>query len=140
MKKKVKKYAEGGLSGIADAANSLMGEVDGMANTIKYGSGVGSGVGQQPLGFNSQKAKMLNVDLTSPRSIDPTAVFPAPSTSSTTTADMTGKTGRPAGGGVEAFGTLSKLLSGQQTFKKGGKVSSASKRADGCAIRGKTRA
>ena len=28
----------------------------------------------------------------------------------------------------------------QQTFRKGGKVSSASKRADGCAIRGKTRA
>jgi hypothetical protein len=28
----------------------------------------------------------------------------------------------------------------QQSFKKGGKVSSASKRADGCAIRGKTRA
>jgi hypothetical protein len=28
----------------------------------------------------------------------------------------------------------------QQTFKNGGKVSSASKRADGCAIRGKTRA
>jgi len=28
----------------------------------------------------------------------------------------------------------------QQRFKKGGKVSSASKRADGCAIRGKTRA
>ena len=28
----------------------------------------------------------------------------------------------------------------QQQFKKGGKVSSASKRADGCAIRGKTRA
>jgi hypothetical protein len=27
-----------------------------------------------------------------------------------------------------------------QTFKKGGKVSSASKRADGCAVRGKTRA
>ena len=27
-----------------------------------------------------------------------------------------------------------------QTFKKGGKVSSASSRADGCAIRGKTRA
>jgi hypothetical protein len=27
-----------------------------------------------------------------------------------------------------------------ETFKKGGKVSSASKRADGCAIRGKTRA
>jgi len=28
----------------------------------------------------------------------------------------------------------------QTTMKKGGKVSSASKRADGCAIRGKTRA
>jgi hypothetical protein len=27
-----------------------------------------------------------------------------------------------------------------QAFKKGGKVSSASKRADGCAVRGKTRA
>ena len=27
-----------------------------------------------------------------------------------------------------------------ETLKKGGKVSSASKRADGCAIRGKTRA
>jgi hypothetical protein len=27
-----------------------------------------------------------------------------------------------------------------ETFKKGGKVSSASKRADGCAVRGKTRA
>jgi hypothetical protein len=108
-----------------------------MANTIKYGSGGGSG--QQPLGFNSQKANMLNVDLTSPRSIDRTAVFD-PSISSTTTADMAGKTGRPAGGGVAAFGTLSKLLSGQQTFKKGGKVSSASKRADGIAIRGKTRA
>jgi hypothetical protein len=138
MKKKVKRFQGGGLSGIADTANSLIGEVDGMANSIKYGSGVRSG--QQPLGFNSQKANMLNVDLTSPRVADPTTVFPAPSTSSTTTADMAGKTGRPAGGGVAAFGTLSKLLSGQQTFQKGGKVSSASKRADGIAIRGKTRA
>jgi hypothetical protein len=140
MKKKVKRFQGGGLSGIADTANSLIGEVDDMANSIKYGSGARSG--QQPLGFlgfNSQKANMLNVDLTSPRSIDRTAIFD-PSTSSTTTADMAGKTGRPAGGGVAAFGTFSKLLSGQQTFKKGGKVSSASKRADGIAIRGKTRA
>ena len=30
-------------------------------------------------------------------------------------------------------------LKEQGSFKKGGKVSSASKRADGCAIRGKTR-
>jgi hypothetical protein len=92
--------------------------------------------GQQPLGFNSQKANMLNVDLTSPRSIDSTAVFPAPSTSSTTTADM-GPKSFDAGAGFKA---LAGMLSGQKTFKKGGKVSSASKRADGCAIRGKTRA
>jgi hypothetical protein len=134
MKKKVKRFQGGGLSGIADTANSLIGEVDGMANSIKYGSGVRSG--QQPLGFNSQKANMLNVDLTSPRSIDSTAVFPAPSTSSTTTADM-GPKSFDAGAGFKA---LAGMLSGQKTFKKGGKVSSASKRADGCAIRGKTRA
>jgi hypothetical protein len=134
MKKKVKRFQGGGLSGIADTANSLIGEVDGMANSIKYGSGVRSG--QQPLGFNSQKANMLNVDLTSPRSIDSTAVFPAPSTSSTTTADM-GPKSFDSGAGFKA---LAGILSGQKTFKKGGKVSSASKRADGCAIRGKTRA
>lgn len=133
MKKKVKRFQGGGLSGIADTANSLIGEVDGMANSIKYGSGVRSG--QQPLGFNSQKANMLNVDLTSPRSIDSTAIFDR-STSSTTTADM-GPKSFDAGAGFKA---LSGMLSGQKTFKKGGKVSSASKRADGCAIRGKTRA
>ena len=134
MKKKVKKYAEGGLSGIADTANSLMGEVDGMANSIKYGSGAGSDLGSG-LGFNSQKAKMLNVDLNSPRSIDPTAIFDR-GTSSTTTADM-GPKSFDSGAGFKA---LAGMLSGQKTFKKGGKVSSASKRADGCAIRGKTRA
>ena len=32
-----------------------------------------------------------------------------------------------------------KILDSTSMFKKGGKVSSASKRADGCAIRGKTR-
>lgn len=135
MKKKVKRFQGGGLSGIADAANSLMGEVDGMANSIKYGSGAGSDLGSG-LGLNSQKAKMLNVDLNSPRSIDPTAVFPNPRTSSTTTADM-GLKSFDAGAGFKA---LSGMLLGQKTFKKGGKVSSASKRADGIAIRGKTRA
>jgi hypothetical protein len=105
-----------------------------MANSIKYGSGVRSG--QQPLGFNSQKANMLNVDLTSPRSIDRTAIFD-PSTSSTTTADM-GPKSFDSGAGFKA---LAGMLSGQKTFKKGGKVkmSSASKRADGCAMRGKTK-
>jgi hypothetical protein len=40
------------------------------------------------------------------------------------------------GGGGDALGNQFPRLG----FKKGGKVSSASKRADGCAIRGKTRA
>jgi hypothetical protein len=38
MKKKVKKYAEGGLAGIAETAESLMGDVDSMADTVNYGS------------------------------------------------------------------------------------------------------
>jgi hypothetical protein len=82
MKKKVKKYAEGGLAGLAETAESLMGDVDNMANSINYGSTTPSG-SNQPLGIGA----------------------------------MT-------------------------TYKKGGKVkmSSASKRADGCAVRGKTRA
>jgi hypothetical protein len=78
MKKKPKKYAEGGLAGIAENAESLMGEVDGMADTINYGSSTSTG-GSQPLGLQA--------------------------------------------------------VSG---FKKGGTVkSSASKRADGIALRGK---
>jgi len=81
MKKKVKKYAEGGLSGIADTATSLMSEVDGMANTINYGTSNATGT-TEPVGFNSVS-----------------------------------------------------------NMKKGGTVkSTASKRADGIAIRGKTRA
>ena len=52
MKKKVKKYAEGGLSGIADTATSLMSEVDGMANTINYGASNATGA-TEPVGFNA---------------------------------------------------------------------------------------
>ena len=79
-KKKSKKYAEGGLAGLAESANALIGEVDSMANTINYGSSTAT-PSAQPLGFEA--------------------------------------------------------VSG---FKKGGSVkSSASKRADGCAQRGKTR-
>jgi hypothetical protein len=40
----------------------------------------------------------------------------------------------------EPTGSGKESLSKSQSYKKGGKVSSASKRADGCAIRGKTRA
>jgi len=45
-----------------------------------------------------------------------------------------------AGGGGGAGGDFSGMKGLDKPFKKGGKVSSASKRADGCAIRGKTRA
>jgi len=81
MKKKAKKYAEGGLSGLAESAQSLMSDVDNMASSINYGSS-NSGASNQPLG-----------------------------------------------------------LSSMSTFKKGGsvKASSASKRADGCAQRGRTK-
>lgn len=43
--KKPKRYQAGGLSGIAETANALMSEVDGMANTINYGSTTPSGGG-----------------------------------------------------------------------------------------------
>lgn len=80
MKKKVKRFQGGGLSGIAESANELMGEVDGMANTINYGTSTATG-SSEPVGFTA--------------------------------------------------------ISG---LKKGGVVkSSASKRADGIAIKGKTR-
>ena len=80
MKKKVKRFQGGGLSGIAETANSLMNEVDGMANTINYGTSTTTGP-NAPLGFSA----------------------------------VTG-------------------------MKKGGTVkSTASKRGDGCAVRGKTK-
>ena len=133
MKKKVKRFQGGGLSGIADTANSLIGEVDDMANTIKYGSGARSG--QQPLGFlgfNGQKP-----------AADPSLVFPAPRTNTKTTSDfMTVEPAIPYPYNSSAkFKDFAGALSGQKTFKKGGKVkmSSASKRADGIATKGKTR-
>jgi|LakMenE01Jun11ns_1017448.scaffolds.fasta_scaffold8368738_2 hypothetical protein len=79
MKKKVKRFQGGGLSGIADTANELMGEVDGMANTINYGTSTATG-SSEPVGFSA--------------------------------------------------------IAG---MKKGGKVKSASVRADGIATKGKTR-
>ena len=109
MKKKAKRYQSGGLAGIADTANSLMGEVDGMANTIKYGSEAGSG--RQALGFSAINQPRRNAF------VDPTTVL-------------------PAGGKAEGLKLFSSMLSGQKTFKKGGKVKSI----DGIAQRGKTRA
>ena len=48
-----------------------------------------------------------------------------------------GRLSKPTGGGGGDFTGMKGL---DKPFKAGGKVSSASKRADGCAIRGKTRA
>ena len=48
-----------------------------------------------------------------------------------------GRLPKPSGG---AGGDLSGMKGLDKPFKDGGKVSKASKRADGCAIRGKTRA
>jgi hypothetical protein len=45
-----------------------------------------------------------------------------------------------SGGGGSAGGDFSGMKGLDKPYKAGGKVSSASKRADGCAIRGKTRA
>jgi hypothetical protein len=82
MKRKPKKYAEGGLAGLAENAQSLMDDVDSMASSINYGTNT-------QLGGSSS--------------------------------------------GTELFGN-------KFGFKKGGTVkSSASKRADGCAVRGKTK-
>jgi hypothetical protein len=44
-----------------------------------------------------------------------------------------------AGGGGGAGGDFSGMKGLDKPFKKGGVVSSASKRADGCAVKGKTR-
>jgi hypothetical protein len=51
----------------------------------------------------------------------------------------------PSGGGGAgpALGDIEKMMSGKikkPTYKSGGKVKSASARADGCAVRGRTRA
>jgi hypothetical protein len=50
-----------------------------------------------------------------------------------------GRLPKPTGGGG-AGGDFSGMKGLDKPFKTGGKVSSASKRADGCAIRGKTKA
>ena len=56
--KRTKRYAEGGLSGIAKNAEDLMGKVDSMANVINYGStssslNTPSTTKPEPVGFNS---------------------------------------------------------------------------------------
>ena len=98
MKKKVKRYQEGGVT-INQQAPAPM-ELPGLAG---YGA--------------------------------PTNTYPFQSSGSAPSATDTGS------GVNQTFNIQPSAQAGQpQGMKRGGKVSSASKRADGCAIRGKTRA
>lgn len=136
MKKKVKKYAGGGLSGIASEATSLMGAADTAANainSIKDGSGV-----QGPIGGSGALGFLNNSNQSGPQpAYDPKAQAQA----------------LRSGGNPDMYNQLvtqqknfanyrDKMLVGMNNptqFKKGGKVSSASKRADGIATKGKTK-
>jgi len=51
-KQQTKKYAEGGLAGIADSASAMMDDVDGLAKRINYGES-GSLGKTKPVGFNA---------------------------------------------------------------------------------------
>ena len=132
MKKKVKKYAGGGLSGIASEATSLMGAADTAANAINSIKG-GSG-GQGPMGglgnlgfISGDISKMTGSEIQSKLGIKP------PETGIGSYRDSFGM---PV---IYEKPGFSGALKSMPTFKKGGKVSSASKRADGVALRGKTR-
>ncbi len=137
MKKKIKKYAGGGLAGISQEANSLMGQVDNVANSIKYGSGGGGGGigrGQGPVGgsgnlgfISGDISKMTGSEIQSKLGMKP------PETGLVSYRDSFGQ---PV---IDTKPGFSSAM-GAMTFKKGGKVKSASARADGIAIRGKTRA
>jgi hypothetical protein len=86
------------------------------------GGGGGSGSGRRPITSNPRPAP-ASTSSAGPR-ITPTAISQPRSTLGT----LTG-TNPPKGYGVKMA----------TRFKKGGSVSSASKRADGCATKGKTR-
>ena len=117
MKKKAKRYQGGGLAGIAQTAQDLMGQVDNAANTIKTGGGSGSPTG---VGFTAQPVPDTQIMTHDLRPINHAVFFGGIPESRFTNLG--------AGG-----------LKGTLGYKKGGQVKSASKRADGCAQRGKTR-
>jgi hypothetical protein len=138
MKKKVKKYAGGGLSGIASEATSLMGAADIAANAINSIKG-GSGGGQGPIGGPDALGFLNNSNQSGPQpAYDPKAQAQA-LRSGNRNPDMYNQILTQQ---KNFFSQLANLANAGKpaSFKKGGKVSSASKRADGIAIRGKTRA
>jgi hypothetical protein len=135
MKKKVKKYAGGGLSGIASEATSLMGAADTAANainSIKDGSG-----GQGPMGGSNTLGFLNNINQSGPQpAYDPKAQAQALRSGNPNMYNQLMTQQKNFASQLSNLANAGKSLS----FKKGGKVSSASKRADGIAIRGKTRA
>ena len=133
MKKKPKKYADGGLAGIAKNAQSLMGDVDSMANTINYGSSAVSGA-NQPLGFQSITQNQQSIGT---RNVTPSSISAIENYRSTVKDPLL-----PTA--IRNLNSQSALQSmkkgGLVTKKKSGMVkSSASKRADGIAMKGKTK-
>jgi hypothetical protein len=126
-RKKVKRYAAGDeivVSGQRraqpDAASDFMLERMMRQPVTGVGDGMGGGGGRRPL---TPTPLPTPASSTGPR-ITPTAINQPRSTLGT----LTG-TAAPTGYGVRM----------STRFKKGGSVSSASKRADGCATKGKTR-
>ena len=117
-KPKAKKYAEGGLAGIAEEANSLMDQVNNMSKSINYGGDTAPGSTSY-----GDFGKDSYLSFGSGR-LEPAVVKP-----------------NYAGGAMPKMSSALAAL-GQKPLgmKKGGKVKSASARADGCAVRGKTRA
>ena len=125
MKKKVKKYADGGLAGIAQSAQSLMSDVNNMSKRINYGSGDFAGGSTPQLGFLDfqKRQQSLDAGMSDKFSPGPSGVLPGMRIQAT---DRIGSFKK--GGSVKT-----------KKMASGGKVSSASKRADGCATKGKTK-
>lgn len=119
MKKKVKKFAVGGTTGFYPAGGSAgLGGGGGLRGIIDTAQGlVGdvSGFGDKIIGGKGGLGGNVGGNMT----------------------PITGDMKPFASQGVQALG----MKSGGKVknYAKGGKVSSASKRADGCAVKGKTR-
>jgi hypothetical protein len=135
MKKKVKRFQGGGLSGIADTATSLIGKVNEAANSINYGSPTVTG--SSNVGFNAVTPAANNPATntpTTPATATPAATPPTSQPRPSADPAPVAPTYTSSGGMSGRFG---KSVAG---MKKGGTVkSTASKRGDGCAVRGKTR-
>jgi hypothetical protein len=141
-KSKMRKFADGGFTDLTKRISPLPGY---QALTMAPGGQSGSGGAYGGLDTVNQGSQQIGQSLQ-------------------TIGDALGKPGGGGGGGLGAIGTMGgglgsyfdrindfrKTLGGtpmkkggrvkaKKAYKSGGKVSSASKRADGCAIKGKTK-